>query len=103
TAPYIIRDWLIDGSQYLSTGAMLRIENTDKYVTIQNVFIRNVDGAQQWEAISLGRWGIDYTTKFVTIKNVNTEVGHAYGIAAYGGSQQIQIESNCVNVEANRD
>ena len=101
--PYIISDWSFDASLEPSKPYMLRIEKTDKYVTIRNVFIFKMDSTSQWVGLEIGEYPTDFTTKFVTIQNVNVEAKHAYGIGVRGGSDTITIKDSCVNLDANID
>jgi len=101
--PYIISDWYFDASGESAKPYMLRIEKTDKYVTIRNVFIFKMDSANQYVGLEIGEYPTDVTTKFVTIQNVNVEAKHAYGIGVRGGSDTITVKDSCVNLDANVD
>ena len=103
TDPYMISDWAFDASLEPTQSFMLRIEKTDKYVTVKNVFIFKMDSTSQWVGLEIGEYPTDFTTKFVTVQNVNVEVTHAYGIGVRGGSDTITVKDSCVNMDANID
>lgn len=102
--PYVIRDWLIDGSAYPNVQTMIHIEYTDAYVVIENNKIVNLAGPNHWEAIQLGHWPAIIGTQHVTIRNNHIEnARHAYGISIREGSRDIRIEANYVRLDANYD
>ncbi|TLZ44445.1 MAG: hypothetical protein E6K19_04560 [Methanobacteriota archaeon] len=102
--PYIISDWVIDGSLYPGAPALIWIESTNAYVVIQNNKIVNLYDANQWEGIQLGHYPEVLSTSHVTIRNnliVNS--GHAYGISVREGSSDVYIGANYVQLDATVD
>jgi hypothetical protein len=100
--PYVISDWLIDGSLYPGTQAMIHLESTDAYVVIENNKIINLEGSNHWEAIQLGHWPAIINTQHVAIRHNHIEnARHAYGIAIREGSRDITVEANYVHTNAN--
>ncbi len=101
--PYVISDWFIDGNTYPNTGAIVQVENTDKYAVIENVEITNLTGANQWAAIQLGEFPAIVTTANVIIRHNLVLSGHAYGVYVNEGSSNVRVEANEVHLDGNRD
>ena len=50
--PYIISDWLFDGSLYPNSTAMMWLENTDKHVIVRNCQVIHLDTVgKQFDAV----------------------------------------------------
>jgi hypothetical protein len=102
--PYVISDWLIDGTSYTAAQAMIHVESTDAYLIIENNKIINLADPNHWEAIQLGHWPATINTLHVAIRhNYIENARHAYGIAVREGSQDIRVEANHIRLDANYD
>jgi hypothetical protein len=102
--PYVISDWLFDGTLYPNTQAMIHLERTTAHVVIENNKITNLAGTNHWEAIQVGHWPAIIDTLHVTIRHNHIEnARHAYGIAIREGSRDIRVEANYVRLDANWD
>src|SRR5256886_14210588 len=60
--PYVISDWLFNGSAYPLSTAMVRIENTDQHVIVQNCQVIHFDSTHQFDAFYVGKNPGDNTT-----------------------------------------
>src|SRR5437660_10941179 len=60
--PYVISDWLFNGSAYPSSTAMVRIENTDQHVIVQNCQVIHFDSIHQFDAFYVGKYPGENTT-----------------------------------------
>jgi len=107
--PYVISDWLFNGSAYPLSTAMVRIENTDQHVIVQNCQVIHFDSTHQFDAFYVGKYPGEVTTPTiapplidltsnVTFLNNDIESQHGYGIEIAEGSSHILVRGNRVDV-----
>src|SRR6266705_592039 len=107
--PYVISDWLFNGSSYPLSTAMVRIENTDQHVIVQNCQVTHFDSTHQFDAFYVGKYPGEVTTPTiapplidltsnVTFLNNDIESHHGYGIEIAEGSSHILVRGNRVDV-----
>ena len=101
--PYVLSDWSFDGNQYPKSHAMIWVEQTDRYLVIENVKITNLSGIGQYVGVEIGEYPNIVTTQHVTIRNIKVDSQRAYGIAVREGSSDIRVERNDIRLEANED
>ncbi len=101
--PYVLSDWSFDGNQYPKSHAMISVEQTDRYLVIENVKITNLSGIGQYVGVEIGEYPNIVTTQHVTIRHIKVDSQRAYGIAVREGSSDIRVERNDIRLEANED
>src|SRR5437870_11672589 len=108
--PYIISDWLFDGSLYPNSTAMVWLENTDKHVIVRNCQVIHLDTVgKQFDAFYVGKYPgenmtpiigpptIDLTSN-VTFLDNDIDSRYGYGIQVSEGSSNILLSGNRITV-----
>ncbi len=108
--PYIISDWLFDGSLYPNSTAMIWLENTDKHVIVRNCQVIHFDTiGKQFDAFYVGKYPgenmtpiigpptIDLTSN-VTFLDNDVDSRYGYGIQIAEGSSNILAKGNQVTI-----
>src|SRR5437867_4601370 len=108
--PYIISDWLFDGSLYPNSTAMMWLENTDKHVIVRNCQVIHLDTVgKQFDAFYVGKYPgenmtpiigpptIDLTSN-VTFLDNDIDSRYGYGIQISEGSSNVLVSGNPITV-----
>ena len=108
--PYIISDWLFDGSLYPNSTAMMWLENTDKHVIVRNCQVIHLDTVgKQFDAFYVGKYPgenmtpiigpptIDLTSN-VTFLDNDIDSRYGYGIQISEGSSNVLVSGNRITV-----
>src|SRR5881296_3959613 len=108
--PYIISDWLFDGSLYPNSTAMIWLENTDKHVIVRNCQVIHLDTVgEQFQAFYVGKYPgenrtpiigpptIDLTSN-VTFLDNDIDSRYGYGIQIAEGSSNILAKGNHITI-----
>src|SRR5881628_4258119 len=108
--PYIISDWLFDGSLYPNSTAMMWLENTDKHVIVRNCQVIHLDTVgKQFDAFYVGKYPgenmtpiigpptIDLTSN-VTFLDNDIDSRYGYGIQIAEGSSNILAKGNHITI-----
>ena len=108
--PYILSDWLFDGSLYPNSTAMMWLENTDKHVIVRNCQVIHLDTVgKQFDAFYVGKYPgenmtpiigpptIDLTSN-VTFLDNDIDSRYGYGIQISEGSSNVLVSGNRITV-----
>src|SRR5213080_3139309 len=108
--PYILSDWLFDGSLYPNSTAMIWLENTDKHVIVRNCQVIHLDTVgKQFDAFYVGMYPgenmtpiigpptIDLTSN-VTFLDNDIDSRYGYGIQISEGSSNVLVSGNRITV-----
>src|SRR5205809_2572990 len=108
--PYIISDWLFDGSLYPNSTAMMWLENTDKHVIVRNCQVIHLDPVgKQFDAFYVGNdLGENMTpiigpptidlTSNVTFLDNDIDSRYGYGIQISEGSSNVLVSGIRITV-----